>query len=354
MSRFWSPIVHTLDPYVPGEQPKVLDLIKLNTNENPYPPSPLAISAMKAETGDSLRLYSDPNASELKSALADNFQLAEDQVFVGNGSDEVLAHSFQAFFQHTKPLLFPDISYSFYPVYCGLYQVEQKRIPLNDDFDIDINDFQQDNTGIIFPNPNAPTGKALPLESIKQLLAMNRDTVVIVDEAYIDFGADSAASLVNDYDNLLVVQTFSKSRSLAGLRVGFALGHCDLIGGLERVKNSFNPYPLDRIAIKGAVAAINDTAYFEATCQRIIESRDWLTEELSKLGFDSLESSANFIFTQHKKLSAKVLSQKLRDENIIVRYFDKPRIDNHLRITVGSEAECKQLVSSLKCIIESS
>lgn len=352
MSRFWSPIVQQLNPYVPGEQPKVLDLIKLNTNENPYPPSPQAITAMQTEVGDNLRLYSDPNATELKQALAHHFQLHTDQVFVGNGSDEVLAHSFQAFFQQEKPLLFPDISYSFYPVYCGLYQVEHKLIALDENFDIVINDYQQANGGIIFPNPNAPTGKVLTLEAIKTLLSNNPNSVVIVDEAYIDFGGTSAATLVNDYDNLLVIQTLSKSRSLAGLRVGFALGHKDLIDGLERVKNSFNSYPLDRIAIKGAVASINDAAYFKSTTQRIVQSRETLIAQLETLGFNSLPSAANFIFTQHNTLDAAFISQQLRADNIIVRHFNKPRISNYLRISIGSESECKALVHSLEKIIQ--
>ena len=350
MSRFWSPIVKQLDPYVPGEQPKVLDLIKLNTNENPYPPSPQAIAAMKLETGDQLRLYSDPNASELKQTLAKHFNLTSQQVFVGNGSDEVLAHTFQALLKQDKPLLFPDISYSFYPVYCGLYEIEAKKIPLRDDFSIAAEDYQIENGGIIFPNPNAPTGKLLALEAVETMLKNNPNTVVVVDEAYIDFGGQSAACLVNDYDNLLVIQTLSKSRSLAGLRVGFALGHADLIDGLERVKNSFNSYPLDRIAIKGAVAAIEDTAYFEATRERIISSRENMLVKLEQLGFESLPSAANFIFTKHQSLSAKSIAEQLRAKNIIVRHFDKPRISEYLRISIGSETECQQLLDCLDAI----
>lgn len=351
MSRFWSPIVEKLDPYVPGEQPKVLDLIKLNTNENPYPPSPKAVAAMLAETGDNLRLYSDPNATELKQALATHFDLSTQQVFVGNGSDEVLAHTFQALLKQEKPLLFPDISYSFYPVYCGLYEIEAHRIPLRDNFSIAIEDYNIENGGIIFPNPNAPTGKLLALAAIKELLQKNPNSVVVVDEAYIDFGGESAAILVNDYDNLLVIQTLSKSRSLAGLRVGFALGHADLIDGLERVKNSFNSYPLDRIAIKGAVAAIEDTDYFDTTRQKIISSRENMLGTLAQLGFESLPSAANFVFTKHKSLSAKHIAKQLRAQNIIVRHFDKARISEYLRISVGSETECQQLLVCLKGII---
>ncbi|NRB38863.1 MAG: histidinol-phosphate transaminase [Pseudomonadales bacterium] len=351
MSRFWSPIVAKLDPYVPGEQPKVLDLIKLNTNENPYPPSPKAIKAMVAETGDNLRLYSDPNASELKHCLAKHFDLQVNQIFVGNGSDEVLAHTFQALLKQDKPLLFPDISYSFYPVYCGLYEIEAKRVALSEDFSIMAEDYAMDNGGIIFPNPNAPTGKLLALDNIEKILNTNPNTVVVVDEAYIDFGGETAAALINDYDNLLVIQTLSKSRSLAGLRVGFALGHADLINGLERVKNSFNSYPLDRIAIKGAVAAIEDQQHFESTRQRIINSREKMQEKLATLGFESLPSAANFIFTKHPSLAAKTIAEQLRANNIIVRHFDKPRIDQYLRITVGSEDECQQLLNCLDGII---
>ena len=352
MSRFWSPIVQQLNPYEPGEQPKIQNIIKLNTNENPYPPSPKALAAMRAETDESLRLYSDPNASELKDALASHFNLKNNQVFVGNGSDEVLAHTFQALLKKSEPLLFPDISYSFYPVYCGLYQIDAKKIPLRDDFSIAVEDYTVTNGGIIFPNPNAPTGKLLPLEQIEVILQANPNVVVVVDEAYIDFGGDSAASLVNHYDNLLVIQTLSKSRSLAGLRVGFALGHADLISGLERVKNSFNSYPLDRIAIKGAVAAIEDQAYFDATCERIITSRENMLNELHALGFESLPSAANFIFTTHPDMPAKDIAARLRKENIIVRHFDKPRISEYIRITVGSEQECQQLMDCLHGILK--
>ncbi len=352
MSRFWNSIVHELDPYVPGEQPKVLDLIKLNTNENPYPPSPKAIAAMQAEAGDQLRLYSDPNATALKASLAKHFELDEDQVFVGNGSDEVLAHTFQALFDSNKTLLFPDISYSFYPVYCRLYRQTMEKIPLDENFAIQAEDYQRDNGGIIFPNPNAPTGKALELGAIEKILEANPDSVVVVDEAYIDFGAESAVALIPQYDNLLVVQTFSKSRSLAGLRVGFALGHKDLIEGLERVKNSFNSYPLDRIAIEGAVAALEDTPYFDMMCQRIIDSREQVAKALMALGFESLESSANFIFTQHPHIAASDIARELRANNIIVRHFDKPRISNYLRISIGSEQECAALISCLQNITE--
>ena len=283
MSRYWSPVVHDLVPYVPGEQPKSNHLVKMNTNENPYGPSPKVLEAIHAQVDDGLRLYPDPHAEQLKKAIVDYHQLDISQVFVGNGSDEVLAHIFHALFQHDKPLLFPDITYSFYPVYCKLYQIDYQTIPLADDFSLQIADYQQANGGIIFPNPNAPTGRLLAVAEIAQLLQFNTESVVVIDEAYIDFGGDSAISLVNQYPNLLVTQTLSKSRSLAGIRVGFAVGHPVLIEALERVKDSFNSYPLDRLAIAGGVAAFEDKAYFEQTCQAIIESREWVVAELTEI-----------------------------------------------------------------------
>ncbi|MDQ7073666.1 MAG: histidinol-phosphate transaminase [Gammaproteobacteria bacterium] len=351
MSRFWSQIVSKLTPYVPGEQPKTEQLIKLNTNENPYPPSPKVLAALTQEASEQLRLYPDPNADALKQTLADYHQLSPDQVFVGNGSDEVLAHTFQALLKQDKPLLYPEISYSFYPVYCGLYEVNAEKIPLNDKLEIDLEDYRIDNGGIIFPNPNAPTGQLLPLDQIRQLLEFNRNSVVVVDEAYIDFGGQSAASLVNDYPNLLVIQTFSKSRSLAGLRVGFALGHRDLVNGLERVKNSFNSYPLDRFAQAGAVAALHDQRYFEQSCQKIIDSRQWLQQQLEDLGFNVLPSSANFLFVSHPEKDAEQISQSLREQSIIVRHFKQPaEISQYLRITVGTQQECEQLIACMKTL----
>ncbi len=351
MSQFWSPIVHTLTPYVPGEQPKVSNLIKLNTNENPYGPSPKVLDALKAQADDRLRLYPDPNSSDLKASIAHYHNIKTEQVFVGNGSDEVLAHAFLGLLKKDKPLLFPDISYSFYPVYCGLYEIEFQTIPLNDQFEIQAKDYAIENGGIIFPNPNAPTGKVLDLSEIETILKANSQSVVVVDEAYIDFGGETAITLVDKYPNLLVTQTLSKSRSLAGLRVGFAVGHPDLIDGLERVKNSFNSYPLDRFAINGAVAAFEDQAYFENCCEQIISSRENLIEDMNALGFETIPSSANFIFTKHKSKQAADIAAYLREKSIIVRYFNKPRIDNYLRITIGTEAECKALVDALKAFI---
>lgn len=348
MSQFWSPIVNTLTPYVPGEQPKVDNLIKLNTNENPYPPSNKVLEAIKSAADDKLKLYPDPNADALKQTIANYYQVEKSQVFVGNGSDEVLAHAFQALLKHDKPLLFPDITYSFYPVYCGLYGIEYKTVALNEAFEIDINDFDQACGAIIFPNPNAPTGRLLSLEAIETLLKMHPNQVVLVDEAYIDFGGETAISLVNQYNNLLVTQTLSKSRSLAGLRVGFAIGHPDLIEGLERVKNSFNSYPMDRLAIHGAIASFADEAYFQSTCNTIIETRENLTTTLQSLGFNVIPSAANFVFASHPEHAADELAQKLREKAIIVRYFNKPRIDQYLRITIGNNDENAQLSDALK------
>ncbi len=357
MSRFWSDIVHKLTPYVPGEQPKVSNLIKLNTNENPYGPSPKVLDALKAEANDSLRLYPDPNADLLKGAIARYYSVSQKQVFVGNGSDEVLAHAFQGLLKHAEPLLYPDITYSFYPVYCGLYNVPFETVPLTDAFDINVDDYlvtngQKANGGIIFPNPNAPTGKLLALSSIETLLKVNTDTVVVIDEAYIDFGGESAIALVDQYPNLLVVQTFSKSRSLAGLRIGFAVGHPDLIEGLERVKNSFNSYPLDRFAINGGVAALADEAYFQQTCNAIIETRESLVRELTALGFDVLPSAANFVFARHKESKADAIASKLREEAIIVRHFKQERVQDFLRITIGTNDECDALVKALTDILK--
>lgn len=351
MSKFWSEIVHRLTPYVPGEQPKLGKLIKLNTNECPYGPSPRALAAIRNAVGDELRLYPDPQAEELKVAVADYYQLAPENIFVGNGSDEILAHTFHGLLRHGAPVLFPDISYSFYPVYCRLYEVEFKRVPLRDDFSIEVADYSRPNGGIILPNPNAPTGCLLSLQKIEALLQANPDSVVVIDEAYIDFGGESAASLVKHYPNLLVIQTLSKSRALAGLRVGFALGDAALIQGLERVKDSFNSYPLDRPAIKGAVAAMEDRNYFESLCARVVATRERLSQGLQALGFSVVPSQANFVFASHPAYKAADIAARLRADHIIVRHFRQPRIDNHLRISVGTDGEIQQLLDSLQRIV---
>ena len=355
MSRFWSKVVATLTPYVPGEQPKIADLIKLNTNENPYPPSPAVLAAIRAELGDDaarLRLYPDPNADLLKAAIARCHGVDARQVFVGNGSDEVLAHAFQALLRHDAPILFPDITYSFYPVYCGLYGVDYETVPLAADFSIDPAGYCGRRCGgVIFPNPNAPTGRLLGLDAIERIAAANPDAVVIVDEAYVDFGGTSAIPLVARHDNLLVVHTLSKSRSLAGLRVGFAVGHPDLIEALERVKNSFNSYPLDRLAIAGAVAAMDDLVHFETTRKAVMKSREALIADMAKLGFETLPSAANFIFTRHPKHDAAMLAVALRERSIIVRHFKLPRIEQYLRITIGTDEQCMALLAALREIL---
>jgi histidinol-phosphate aminotransferase len=348
MSRFWHPRVAGLTPYVPGEQPKLgRALTKLNTNENPYPPSPKVLDAIRAATNDSLRLYPDPTSSELRQAIADYYRVAREQVFVGNGSDEVLAFVFQSLFRADAPLLFPDISYSFYPVYAALYEVPVEVVPLNPDFEIDLADYRRANGGIIFPNPNAPTGMLLGLDAIESLLKDNRDSVVVVDEAYIDFGGETAIALVDRYPNLLVTQSFSKSRSLAGLRLGFAIGHVDLIDALVRIKDSFNSYPIDRLASAGGIAAMQDGAYFEETRKQVITSREEMVAGLQAFGFDVLPSAANFVFARHPQQDAARLMQALRDEAVIVRHFNKPRIDQFLRITIGTPGENAALLSAL-------
>ena len=336
-----------LEPYVPGEQPKLDNLIKLNTNESPYPPSPRVIAAIQAETDARLRLYPDPESERLRTTIADYHGVQSNQVFVGNGSDEVLAHVFLGLLKHSRPLLFPDITYSFYPVYCRLYEMPFCTVPLDDSLCIRPEDYAQANGGIILPNPNAPTGRALSLDAIAGLLRAHPDSVVCVDEAYIDFGGETAIPLVRDHANLLVVHTLSKARSLAGLRVGFAIGQAALIDGLNRVKNSFNSYPLDRLAQVGAVAAYLDRAYFEQCRQRIVASRAWLVSELSGLGFEVLPSVANFVFARHPGHAGASLAAALRERSIIVRHFKQARIEQFLRITVGDEDQCKALVNAL-------
>jgi histidinol-phosphate aminotransferase len=352
MSKYWSDTVKRLTPYVPGEQPKLVNLVKLNTNENPYGPSPKVIAALEAEAAESLRLYPDPNSDRLRAAVAAYHDVTPEHVFVGNGSDEVLAHAFQALLKHARPILFPDITYSFYPVYCGLYGIEFQTMPLNDAFQIEVDAYLQPNGGIIFPNPNAPTGRLLGLSEIERLLQANTESVVVVDEAYIDFGGESAMSLIKQYPQLLVVHTLSKSRSLAGLRVGYAIGHPDLIEALIRVKDSFNSYPLDRFAQAGAVAAMEDRAYFEQTRNQVIATRDRLVADMENLGFSVLPSGANFIFARHATRDGAELTAALRERSIIVRHFKNPtRIAPYLRITIGTDEQCQLLVAALREIL---
>ncbi|ALS62449.1 histidinol-phosphate transaminase [Pandoraea norimbergensis] len=354
MSRFWSAGVADLTPYVPGEQPQMQRLIKLNTNENPYGPSPRVLAAIRDALGsdaEALKLYPDPDASRFKQAIATRFGLEVANVHVGNGSDEVLANVFQGLLKHDKPILYPDITYSFYPVYCGLYGVAFETVPLSDTFEIRAEDYRKPNGGIIFPNPNAPTGRAIGLGEIERVLADNAGSVVVIDEAYIDFGGETAAGLIAKYPNLLVVQTLSKSRSLAGLRLGFAIGHPDLIEALERVKNSFNSYPLDRLAQAAGVAAIEDEPYFEQTRQAVIASREALVERMTALGFEVLPSKANFVFARHPSHDAAQLAAALRERAIIVRHFKNARVAQFLRITVGTDAECETFTDALKEIL---
>ena len=344
----WEKNVRLVTPYTPGEQPNQPDMIKLNTNENPYPPSPKVAEALKAIDVDCMRLYPDPAASVLVKGIADFYQLQEDQVFVGVGSDDVLAMIFMTFFNSKKPILFPDITYSFYDVWADMLRIPYETVPLTDDFTIRKEDYFRENGGIIFPNPNAPTGVELGMQDVEAIIKANPDVIVVVDEAYVDFGAASALPLIEKYDNLLVVQTFSKSRSLAGMRIGYAFGNPELIKYLNDVKYSFNSYTMDRTTIAAGVASMKDQAYFEECCNKIITTREWTKTELKKLGFSFQDSKANFIFATHESCPAKKLFGALREKHIYVRYFPKDRIDNHLRITIGTDKEMKKLVEFLK------
>ena len=344
----WERNIRKVVPYTPGEQPNQPDMIKLNTNENPYPPAPKVQQVLKEMDAGDLRLYPDPSAGALVKAIADYYGLKEDQVFVGVGSDDVLAMSFLTFFNGEKPVLFPDITYSFYDVWAELFRIPYERPALDDSFHIKKEDYFKENGGIIFPNPNAPTGVELPLQDIEEILKANPGSVVIVDEAYIDFGAHSALPLISKYDNLLVVQTFSKSRSMAGMRIGFACGNPVLIKYLNDVKYSFNSYTMNRTSLAAGVAAIGDRDYFEDTCQKIMDTREWTQKELKTLGFTFQDSKANFIFAAHKTCPAKQIFEALRAKHIYVRYFAKPRIDNYLRITIGTREEMEQLIRFLK------
>lgn len=351
MSKFWSPLTASLVPYVPGEQPKDKTYIKLNTNENPYPPSPKVTDAITGAANADLRLYPDPTCDELVQAAANYYGLPAEQVFVGNGSDEILAFAFAAFFDPAKKLLFPDITYSFYKVYAKLYGLQTELIPLDEQFNVQVEAYHSDNGGIIIPNPNAPTAQLLPLGDIRTLLESNPNQAVIIDEAYIDFGGQSAVELITDYPNLLVVQTLSKSRSLAGLRVGFAFGSKELIEGLNRIKNSFNSYTLDRLALAGAVASFEDEAYFRETTAKVIATRERVTEQLLAIGFKVTDSKANFVFISHKAIAAKDIFQQLRDKGVLVRYFDQPRINEYLRVSIGTDEEMDAFIQAVQEIV---
>ncbi len=356
MSTLWSDHIAGLVPYVPGEQARIPNLLKLNTNENPYGPSPRAIEAMRAALTDDLRLYPDYQALALRGTIADRYGLASDQVFLGNGSDEILAHVFNALFlRGGRPLWLPDVTYSFYKTYCRLYDVPHRLIPLDEDFALRTADYtgaaDPEPAGIIFANPNAPTGRTLSLDEIAAIAQARPDSAVVVDEAYVDFGAESAAALIGRFSNILVIHTLSKSRSLAGLRVGYALGHADLIAALMRLKDSFNSYPLDRVALAGAQASLEDEAWFDQTRQAVIDAREQLAWDLHALGFQVLPSQANFVFARHPGHDAAGIAAGLRETGILVRHFRLPRIEQHLRITVGTPAQCARLCDALRTVL---
>lgn len=355
MSQFWSPAIRNLTPYVPGEQPQIDNLIKLNTNEHPLGPSPRVLEAIKQAASDRLRLYPDPAATALKSAIAKHHGLSPEQVFVGNGSDDVLNLSFFTFFRQSRPLLFSDLTYGFYPVYAEVHGIEHHVVPLDEGFRIRPQDYLGQGHpkagGIIIANPNAPTGIALDLDSIERIVAGNPEAVVLIDEAYVDFGGQSAARLINRYPNVLVSHTLSKSRSLAGMRVGYALGSVELIQGLERVKDSTNSYPVDQLAQIAATAAIEDDAYFTAACQMVIDNREQLTCDLQAMGFEVLPSAANFVFARHPDHDGAALAGWLRERAILVRHFKRPRVDQFIRITVGTSEQCASLINALRSCV---
>jgi histidinol-phosphate aminotransferase len=347
VSRYWSTLAGTLTPYAPGEQPQIPGLVKLNTNESPFGPSPRAIAAVRAAAADSLRLYPDPQSMRLREVLARNHGAAPEQVFVGNGSDEVLAHAFAALLKQPAPLRFADVTYSFYPVYCRLLGIDHELVPLDAAMRVRIDDYLDRPGPVILANPNAPTGIALPRGEIARLAAARAEAAVVVDEAYVDFGAETAATLVREHPNLLVVQTLSKSRALAGLRVGYAIGDAGLIAALTRVKDSFNSYPLGRPAQAGAVAAIEDVAHFEASRAAVMRNRARLTQSLQGMGFEVLPSAANFVFARHPRMAGAALAAALRTRAVLVRHFTGPRTSDYVRITVGSEPQLDRLAAAL-------
>jgi histidinol-phosphate aminotransferase len=352
MSKFWSDIANKIEPYVPGEQPHDGQFIKLNTNENPYPPSPKVIEAIDNYDKKRLRLYPDAECNVLRETIARYYKMNKDQVFIGNGSDEVLAFAFMAFFTPGKTILFPDISYSFYPVYSQLFSIDYRMVALDENFNVPIDKFLTENHGIVISNPNAPTTKYIDNDSIKRILEYNRDSVVIVDEAYIDYGGDSMVGLVNEYPNLVIIQTMSKSRALAGMRVGWALGSSELIEGMSRIKNSFNSYTIDSIAQAAAAAAILDEDYFLKMKEKVINTRERISSILTELDFKVVNSKANFIFISHADVSAETIFNELRTKGILVRYFKKPRIDNYLRVSIGTDDEMDKFIEAIKEIIK--
>jgi len=349
--KSWKDNLRTIEPYVPGEQPDIPGMVKLNTNENPYPPSPKVIQAIKEFDADTLRLYPDPSSTVLKNAIAETYNLGKDQVFTGVGSDDVLAIAFMTFFNSRIPVLFPDITYSFYNVWAELFGIPYIRPALDSSFQINAEDYYQESGGVIIANPNAPTGVCQGIDFLRDIIEHNQDVVVIIDEAYVDFSGQSAISLINEYDNVLVVQTCSKSRSLAGMRIGYALGNSELIKAMDDVRFSFNSYPMTRLSVAAGAAAMRDTAYFEATTRKIIETREWTKKELKRLGFTFPNSETNFIFATHQSAGADIIFNKLREKHIFVRHFNAPRIDNYLRISIGTQEEMKYFITELEKII---
>lgn len=352
MNKLWFSKIRKIDPYVPGEQPNAKNMIKLNTNECPYPPSPIIKKAIEQYDEDKLRLYPSFKCDELKEVLAETYNVKKENIFLGNGSDEVIALCFQTFYNSEKPILFPDITYSFYDVWCNLYNIPYECVPLDDEFKIKKEDFFKENGGVVITNPNAPTGRYMELSELEEIIQNNKDVIVIVDEAYIDFGGTSAVSLLQKYDNIVIVQTFSKSRALAGIRVGYAICSEELIGYLEAIKNSFNSYTLNSLSQVIATASAKDREYFNECTQKIINTRERIVSELSKLGFNTIPSKSNFIFTTNPDVKAEFIFEELKKKNIFVRYFKKPRISEYLRITIGTDDEMNSLISELKNIIK--
>ncbi|MCM1285877.1 MAG: histidinol-phosphate transaminase [Acetobacter sp.] len=348
MKNLWTKNLRDIEPYVPGEQSKDKDIVKLNANENPYPPSPKAIEALKNIDSKNLRFYPNANSTKLKQALADYYNVKTENIFVGNGSDDVIAIAFQALFNSNLPIVYPDLTYSFYPVWCSLFNIPYKTYPVDSKFRINPDDYREANGGVVIPNPNAPTSIGEDLDFVEKIMEYNQDSIVIIDEAYVDFGGISSVELTKKYENLLVTGTFSKSRSLAGLRLGFAIGSEKLISVLEAVKNSYNSYTVDTIAAEMGTASILDNDYFESTCQKVIATRTRITNEMRKMGFKVLDSSANFIFATKENTSMKDMFEYLKTKKVFIRYFSLPRIDNYVRISIGTDEEMDILIKEIK------
>ena len=351
MEKLWKKNLRDIEPYIPGEQSKEKNIVKLNANENPYPPSPKVFEAIKNFDCNALRFYPDANASAFKQAMAEYYGVEAENVFLGNGSDDVLALCFQAFFNGNKPIAFPDITYSFYPVWCRLFRIPYKNYPLNNDFRINIEDYREENGGVVIPNPNAPTSLGEGRGFIEKLMEYNADSIVIIDEAYVDFGCYSSVELTKKYDNLIVTGTFSKSRSLAGMRIGYAIASQELISVLEAVKNSYNSYTVNSVSMAAGTAAIRDKEYFENTVSKVIATRERVGKEMRKLGFTVLDSQTNFIFATHDSKNMKDYFEWLKTQKVFIRYFNLPRIDNYVRITVGTDDEMDVFLEKTKAYL---